>query len=85
MKRVKVKKLLKQTKTPINSDGVIKSRIMTCIVTGLERRVSKAGVMKGNKKFGGPVGFAEHYVSNEAKRLLRQRISPEEVQKQLRL
>jgi hypothetical protein len=63
---------------------VIKSRVMTCIVTGLERRVSKAGIAKGNKKFGGPVPFAEHYVSNEAKKLLRQRISPEEVQKQLR-
>ena len=63
---------------------IIKSRVMTCIVTGLERRVSKAGDTKGNKKFGGPVPFAEHYVSNEAKKLLRQRVSPEEVQKQLR-
>jgi len=95
MKRAKVKKLPKQTKktvtakptvrsSSITNDGQPKSRIMSCVVTGLERRVSKAGIMKGNKKFGGPVGFADHYVSNEAKRLLRQRISPEEVQKQLR-
>ena len=86
----KTKKLPKQTKKQLPSkvkvvdESAIKSRTMTCIVTGLERRVSKAGVAKGNKKFGGPVPFAEHYISNEAKRLLRQRISPEEVQKQLR-
>jgi hypothetical protein len=97
MKRAKAKKLPKQTKksppTKVKTaaktsfhtdDGVPKSKIMSCIVTGLERRVSKAGIMKGNRKFGGPVGFAEHYISNEAKRLLRQRVSPEEVQKQLR-
>jgi len=85
MKRVKVKKLSKQSmKLPTVDENVIKSKIMTCIVTGLERRVSKAGIAKGNKKFGGPVPFAEHYISNEAKRLLKQRVSPEEVQKQLR-
>jgi hypothetical protein len=87
MKRAKAKKLPKQTKksppTKVKTaaktsfhtdDGVPKSKIMSCIVTGLERRVSKAGIMKGNRKFGGPVGFAEHYISNEAKRLLRQRV-----------
>jgi hypothetical protein len=57
---------------------------MSCIVTGIERRVSKAGVTKGIKKFGDLHTFIENYVGNEAKRLLRQRISPEEVQKQLR-
>jgi len=91
---MKGKKLKKTAKKPVKKvpvkkvkavdPTVVKSRIMTCIVTGLERRVSKAGVAKGNKKFGGPIPFAEHYVSNEAKKLLRQRISPEEVQKQLR-
>jgi len=93
MKRAKVKnvkKLPKQnkkqppSKVKVVDGSVVKSKIMTCVVSGLERRVSKAGVAKGNKKFGGPVPFAEHYISNEAKRLLRQRISPEEVQKQLR-
>lgn len=90
MKHAKVKKLPKQIKkqlpgkVKVVDESIIKSKIMTCIVTGLERRVSKAGIAKGNKKFGGPVSFAEHYISNEAKRLLRQRISPEEVQKQLR-
>jgi len=85
-KKVSIKqvKTVKSAKVKSVDPTVIKSRIMTCIVTGLERRVSKAGVAKGNKKFGGPVPFAEHYVSNEAKRLLRQRVSPEEVQKQLR-
>lgn len=79
---VKAKAVLRTS--TLTDDGMPKSRIMMCVVTGLERRVSKAGVMKGNKKFGGPVGFADHYISNEAKRLLRQRVSPEEVQKQLR-
>lgn len=98
MKHAKVKKLPKQTKkavkavkvkpaakaAPVIDDSKPKSRIMTCIVTGLERRVSKAGISKGIKKFGDLHAFIEHYVSNEAKRLLRQRVSPEEVQKQLR-
>jgi hypothetical protein len=84
VKPVKIKKVKKVKKIKIVDESIIKSKIMTCVVTGLERRVSKAGVAKGNKKFGGPVSFSEHYVSNEAKRLLRQRISPEEVQKQLR-
>lgn len=93
MKRAKGKKLPKQVKKaapvkakakPVVDDGKPKSRVMACIVTGLERRVSKAGVAKGIKKFGDLHAFIDHYVSNEAKRLLKQRISPEEVQKQLR-
>jgi hypothetical protein len=85
MKRAKVKKLPKQKKTvPVIDDSKPKSRILSCIVTGLERRVSKLGVAKGIKKFGDLHTFIENYVSNEAKRLLRQRVSPEEVQKQLR-
>jgi hypothetical protein len=85
MKRAKVKKLPKQTKKiTIDTNSAPKSRVMSCIVTGIERRVSKAGIAKGIKKFGDLHAFIEHYVSNEAKRLLRQRISPEEVQKQLR-
>jgi len=89
MKRAKNKKPVKVAKKtakvkPITNDGAPKSRIMACVVTGLERRVSKAGIAKGIKKFGDLATFIEHYVSNEAKRLLRQRISPEEVQKQLR-
>ena len=69
---------------PVIDDGKPKSRVMACVVTGLERRVSKLGVMKGIKKFGDLPTFIENYISNEAKRLLRQRVSPEEVQKQLR-
>jgi hypothetical protein len=95
MKRAKVKKLPKQTKTntitkvksksvAIVDDSKPKSRVMACVVTGIEKRVSKAGVAKGIKKFGDLTSFIEHYVSNEAKRLLKQRVSPEEVQKQLR-
>jgi len=71
----------KKQDKPIND---VKSRLMTCIVSGIERRVSKAGIAKGIKKFGDLASFMEHYVGNEAKRLLKQRVSPEEVQKQLR-
>ncbi|CAB5226327.1 hypothetical protein UFOVP760_106 [uncultured Caudovirales phage] len=95
MKRAKVKKLPKQTKTStlpkakskpvaVVDDSKPKSRVMACVVTGIEKRVSKAGMAKGIKKFGDLTAFIEHYISNEAKRLLKQRVSPEEVQKQLR-
>jgi hypothetical protein len=95
MKHAKVKKLPKQTKTSTVTktktkttatvdDSKPKSRAMACVVTGIEKRVSKAGMAKGIKKFGDLTAFIEHYVSNEAKRLLKQRVSPEEVQKQLR-
>jgi len=84
-KPVKTKtKIVKSKSVKVSDDSSLKSRNMTCIVTGLVRRVSKAGMAKGIKKFGGLNTFVDHYVSNEAKRLLRQRISPEEVQKQLR-
>jgi hypothetical protein len=64
--------------------SALKSKIMTCIVSGVEQRVSKLGIAKALKKFGSLEGFAEHYVCNKAKKLLRQRVSPEEVQKQMR-
>jgi hypothetical protein len=83
VKKVKVKTVKPVKVKPVNTN-VVKSRIMVCIVSGLERRVSKAGMAKGIKKFGGIIPFTDHYISNEAKRLLRQRVSPEEVQKQLR-
>lgn len=84
-KPVKTKtKIVKSKPVKASDDSSLKSKNMTCIVTGLVRRVSKAGMAKGIKKFGGLNTFVDHYVSNEAKRLLRQRISPEEVQKQLR-
>lgn len=82
-KAAQKKATVKKTK-PVVEGTSIKSRVVSCIVTGIEKRVSKAGIIKGTKKFGDLACFIEHYVSNEAKRLLRQRISPEEVQKQLR-
>ena len=85
VKATKVKPIkVKKTKPVKENDGTLRSKIMTCIVTGIDRRVSKAGMAKGIKKFGSLNDFVDHYVSNEAKRLLKQRISPEEVQKQLR-
>lgn len=85
MKRAKIKKLSKQSKiSTTDANSAPKSRIMSCIVSGIEKRVSKAGVARGIKKFGDLHTFIENYISNDAKRLLKQRISPEEVQKQLR-
>jgi len=84
VKKIVKVKAAKSVKTNLAESDAIKSKIMTCIVSGLERRVSKAGMAKGIKKFGGIIPFIDHYISNEAKRLLRQRVSPEEVQKQLR-
>lgn len=90
LKTVKKSKAIKATK-PVRATistgttaDTIKSKIMSCIVTGLDRRVSKAGIKKGISKFGSLSVFCENYVSNEAKRLLKQRVSPEEVQKRLR-
>jgi len=86
--KAKVVKAKPVKQKPVTSkkadDGALKSKNMTCIVTGIVRRVSKGGMAKGIKKFGNLSTFIDNYVSNEAKRLLRQRISPEEVQKQLR-
>lgn len=91
LKKTKKVKMLKpvpaksKTKATLSlSTDIVKSRIMACIVTGLEKRVSKAGIKKGIAKFGSLSVFCENYVSNEAKRLLKQRVSPEEVQKRLR-
>jgi hypothetical protein len=87
-KTAKIAKPIKPAKTvkkvKVSTDNTLKSKVMTCIVTGIEKRVSKLGVAKGIKKFGDINAFIDNYISNEAKKLLRQRISPEEVQKQLR-
>lgn len=81
---IKTKPIKDKTVASVDPNAPLKSKLMACIVSGLERRVSKLGMAKGIKKFGSLSQFCEHYVSNEAKRLLRQRVSPEEVQKQLR-
>jgi hypothetical protein len=61
----------------------IKSTILSCIVSGIEKRVSKNVVSKGVSKFGSLDLFKKHYVDRAAKKLLKQRMQPEEVQKKL--
>lgn len=61
----------------------MKSEVVSCVVTGIKKRVSGATLDKKALKFGTADQFKEHFVCNEAKKLLRQRISPEEVQKRL--
>lgn len=57
---------------------------MRCIVSGIERRVSKGAVEKGVSKYGSITEFKKHYIDRAAKKLLRQRKQPNDVQEQLR-
>jgi len=65
------------------STNEIKSTILSCIVSGIKKRVSKNVVSKGVSKFGSLDLFKKHYVDRAAKKLLKQRMQPEEVQKKL--
>lgn len=57
--------------------------ILTCIVSGIEKRVAKASREKGIKQFGSLEEYAAYFVCREAKKLLKQRMQPEEVQQKL--
>lgn len=57
--------------------------IFTCIVSGMEKKLTKSVREKGISKFGSLEQFQKHYISREAKKLLKQRVQPEDVQKQL--
>ena len=61
----------------------MKSEVISCIVTGISKRVSGITVERKSLKFGNLDQFKDHFVCNEAKKLLRQRIPPDEVQKRL--
>ena len=61
----------------------MKSEVVSCIVTGIKKRVSGITINKKTLKFGTLDQFKDHFVCNEAKKLLRQRISPDDVQKRL--
>lgn len=65
------------------SSDKVKSEIISCIVSGIEKRVSKNAVAKGMSKFGSLSEFKKHYIDRAAKKMLKQRIQPEEVQKKL--
>jgi hypothetical protein len=62
----------------------MKSKVVSCIVTGIEKRVSGATLEKKSLKFGNLEQFERHFVCNEAKKLLRDRLQPSEVQEKLR-
>jgi hypothetical protein len=66
-----------------NSKEKITSMVIACAVTGLEKRVSKSAILKGISKFGSIESFKKHYIDRQAKKLLKQRVSPEDVQKRL--
>lgn len=60
-----------------------KSAVVSCIVSGIEKRISKNVVAKGISKYGSLDEFKKHYIDRAAKKLLKQRMQPEEVQKKL--
>lgn len=61
----------------------IKSMVIPCVVSGIEKRVSKAAIAKGVSKYGSLEAYKKHYVDRAAKKLLKQRIQPEAVQQKL--
>ncbi len=52
-------------------------------MSGIEKRVSANTINKQSLRFGNLEQFEEHFVCREAKQLLRQRMSPDQVQTQL--
>jgi len=61
----------------------MKSKVISCIVTGIEKRVSGSTIEKMALKFGNAEQFENHFVCREAKQMLRKRIQPDQVQAQL--
>jgi hypothetical protein len=61
----------------------VKSAIISCVVSGIEKRLSKNTIQKGINKFGSLDAFKKHYVDREAKKMLKQRVKPEIVQRKL--
>lgn len=70
-------------KKKTQSTEKIKSAVITCVVSGIEKRVSKNVIQKGINKFGSLEAFKKHYIDREAKKLLKQRMKPEAVQQKL--
>ncbi len=71
------------TKKKTQSIEKIKSLILSCVVTGIDKRISKNVIQKGIIKYGSLETFKKHYVGREAKKLLKQRMKPEAVQQKL--
>lgn len=61
----------------------MKSEKIECIVSGIEKRVSANTLEKKSLKFGSIEEFKRHFVCNEAKKMLKNRVHPEQVQEQL--
>jgi hypothetical protein len=61
----------------------MKSEKMMCIVSGIEKRIAGGTVQKEVNKFGSVEMAKQHFVCREARRLLKARVQPEDVQKQL--
>jgi hypothetical protein len=71
------------TKKKAQNTEKIKSAVLACVVSGIEKRISKNAIQKGISKYGSLEAFKKHYVDREAKKLLKQRMKPEAVQQKL--
>jgi hypothetical protein len=61
----------------------MKSKVLCCIVSGIEKRVSGPTLEKMSVKFGDLEQFENHFVCRQAKQLLKKRVQPDQVQAQL--
>jgi hypothetical protein len=61
----------------------MKSKVLVCIVSGIEKRVSGNTVVKQSVRFGTTEQFESHFVCREAKQLLKKHVQPDQVQSQL--
>ena len=58
----------------------MKSKVLVCIVSGMEKRVSGNTVVKQSVRFGTTEQFESHFVCREAKQLLKKHVQPDQVQ-----
>lgn len=59
------------------------SMLVECIVSGIQKKVFKSGLDKKIAKFGSLEEFQKHFICREAKKLLKNKIPADEVQKKL--
>jgi len=71
------------TKKRVQNTEKIKSAVLACVVSGMEKRISKNTIQKGISKYGSLEAYKKHYVDRDAKKLLKQRVKPEVVQQRL--
>jgi len=59
------------------------TKVVSCIVSGIKKRVSISSLEKQSLKFGSVEEAEKHFICREAKKMLRSKITPEQVQEAL--